>query len=363
MSFWMAWKMIWENKKRSLFSLAGVFMGISSIIMIFSLAEGGKELIKSDLSSLAENRIMIGGENLSVRDGKIIEDIPFVKYTFFPDAKRDIGELILTGYSKKSLLAMGYPSNLKNREILLEEKTSKKLYGDSDPFGKKIELGERKEKYIIKGVYREKNPLESASDKNTGISSLENLEKISGLKRFSKVIVSFYEGEDGEKLAPLIIDRLKNVHGGRGNYVLMENSGKYKKVEKIKITLNIFLAAIGLVALIMGGLGISNLMAAMVRERTPHIGIMRAMGAGKNFIMTTFLVEAACISVTGGIIGIIVGITGSKVIGKLIEVPPIFMGRHIVMTLVVSGLLGIAFGIYPAKKAADMDTVEALRAS
>ncbi|WP_321327952.1 FtsX-like permease family protein [uncultured Ilyobacter sp.] len=363
MCFWMAWKMIWENKKRSLFSLAGVFMGISSIIMIFSLAEGGKELIKSDLSSLAENRIMIGGENLSVRDGKIIEDIPFVKYAFFPDAKRDIGELILTGYSKKSLLAMGYPSNLKNREILLEENTSKKLYGGADPSGKDIELGDRKEKYIIRGVYKEKNPLESANDNETGITSLISLERMTGLNRFSKVVVSFYEEEDGEKLAPLIIDRLKKAHGGRGNYIIMENSGKYKKVEKIKNTLNIFLAAIGLVALIMGGLGISNLMAAMVRERTPHIGILRAMGAGKNFIMTTFLIEAASISVTGGIIGIMAGITGSKVIGKLIEVPPIFMGRHIVMTLVVSGLLGVAFGILPAKKAADMDTVEALRAS
>ena len=76
--------------------------------------------------------------------------------------------------------------------------------------------------------------------------------------------------------------------------------------------MNIFLAAIGAVALVMGGLGISNLMAAMVRERTPHIGILRAMGAGKNFIMTTFLIEAAFISITGGIIGIIVGIAGIK---------------------------------------------------
>ena len=283
MCFWMAWKMIWENKKRSLFSLCGVLMGISSIIVIFSLAEGGKDLIKSDLSSLAENRIMIGGENLSVRDGNLLEDIPFVKYAFFPDAKRDTGEIILTGYSKKSLLAMGYPSNLKDREILLEENTSKKLYGSADPSGKEIELGDRKEKYIIRGVYKEKNPLESANDRENGITSLISLERMTGLNRFSKVVVSFYEEEDGEKLAPLIIDRLKKAHGGRGNYIIMENSGKYKKVEKIKNTLNIFLAAIGLVALIMGGLGISNLMAAMVRERTPHIGILRAMGAGKNF--------------------------------------------------------------------------------
>ncbi|WP_320045954.1 FtsX-like permease family protein [uncultured Ilyobacter sp.] len=363
MSFWMAWKMIWENKRRSLFSLCGVLMGITSIIVIFSLAEGGKELIKNDLSSLAENRIMIGGENLSVRDGKLLEDIPFVKYAFFPEARLDTGELILTGYSKKSLLAMGYPSNLKDREILLEEKTSKKLYGDADPSGEKIELGERKERYIIRDVYREKNPLESANDRETGITSLTSLERMAGLKRFSRVVVSFYEGEDGEKLAPVVISRLKKVHGGRGNYIVMENSGKYKKIEKIKKTLNIFLAAIGLVALIMGGLGISNLMAAMVRERTPHIGILRAMGAGKNFIMTTFLIEAAFISITGGIIGIIAGITGAKVIGKIIEIPPIFMGKHIFMTFVISALLGIAFGILPAKKAADMDTVEALRSS
>ena len=361
MSFWIAWKMIWENKRRSLFSLCGVLMGITSIIVIFSLAEGGKELIKSDLSTLAENRIMIGGENLSARDGKLLEDIPFVKYAFFPDARTDTGKLILTGYSKKALVAMGYPSNLKDREILMEKKTSKKFFGDINPTGKEIELGDRGEKYIVRGVYKEKNPLESSAERETGIVSLESLERMSGLKRFSKVVVSFHDGEDGEKLAPMVISRLKKFHGGRVEYTLMENSGKYKKIEKIKKTLNIFLAAIGAVALVMGGLGISNLMAAMVRERTPHIGILRAMGAGKNFIMTTFLIEAAFISVTGGTIGIIAGIAGSKVIGKIIDIPPIFMGKHIFMTLIVSAFLGIAFGILPAKKAADMDTVEALR--
>jgi putative ABC transport system permease protein len=77
--------------------------------------------------------------------------------------------------------------------------------------------------------------------------------------------------------------------------------------------------------------------------------------------MTTFLIEAAFISITGGIIGIIAGIAGSKVIGKIIDIPPIFMGKHIFMTLIVSAFLGIAFGILPAKRAADMDTVEALR--
>ncbi len=361
MSFWMAWKMIWENKKRSLFSLCGVLMGISSIIVIFSLAEGGKKLIKSDLSTLAENRIMIGGENLSARDGKIIEDIPFVKYAFFPDARLDTGELILTGYSKKSLAAMGYPSNLKEREILLEEKASEKFFGDANPTGKEIELGDRKEKYIIRGVYKEKNPLESDVERKTGILSLESLERMTGIKRFTRVVVSFYDGEDGEKMAPLVISRLKKSHGGRGEYILTENSGKYKKIEKIKKTLNIFLAAIGLVALVMGGLGISNLMAAMVRERTPHIGILRAMGAGKNFIMAIFMAEASFISITGGILGIITGIGGSLALGRLIDIPPVFTGRHIFMTFTVSAMLGVAFGIYPAKKAAEMETVEALR--
>ena len=361
MSFWMAWKMIWENKRRSLFSLGGVLMGITSIIVIFSLAEGGKELIKSDLSMLAENRIMIGGENLSARDGKILEDIPFVKYAFFPEARTDTGKLILTGYSKKALVEMGYPSNLKDREILVEEKTAEKLLGDINATGQEIELGDRKEKYLIKGVYREKNPLESAGETEKGIISLAALERMTGVKRFSKVVVSFHKGEDGEKLAPVVISRLKKAHGGRGEYTLLENSGKYNKIEKIKKTLNIFLAAIGTVALVMGGLGISNLMAAMVRERTPHIGILRAMGAGKNFIMTAFLIEAAIISVTGGVLGILAGIAGSKVIGKIIEIPPIFMGRHIIMTLIVSAFLGVAFGILPAKRAADMDTVEALR--
>ena len=361
MSFWIAWKMIWENKRRSLFSLCGVLMGITSIIVIFSLAEGGKELIKSDLSTLAENRIMIGGENLAARDGEIIEDIPFVKYAFFPDARRDTGKLILTGYSKKSLTAMGYPSNLKKREILIEERAAKKFFGEANSTGKEIELGDRGEKYIIKGVYKEKNPLESSAERETGIVSLESLERMTGLKRFSKVVVSFHDGEDGEKLAPVVISRLKKAHGGRGEYTLMENSGKYKKIEKIKKTLNIFLAAIGTVALVMGGLGISNLMAAMVRERTPHIGILRAMGAGKGFIMTTFIIEAACISITGGITGILSGIAGAKIVGKIIEIPPVFMGKHIFMTFIVSALLGVAFGILPAKRAADMDTVEALR--
>jgi putative ABC transport system permease protein len=77
--------------------------------------------------------------------------------------------------------------------------------------------------------------------------------------------------------------------------------------------------------------------------------------------MQTFLIEATFVSITGGIVGIGVGIAGAKVIGKLIDIPPIFLGKHIIMTLVVSAVLGIAFGILPAKKAAGMDTVQALR--
>lgn len=354
MSFWMAWKMIWENKKRTAFSLIGVLMGISSIIMIFSLAEGGKKVIKNDLSALAENRIIIGGENISLQDVKTVEAIPFVRYIYLPEARTDIDGLILTGYSQKTLLKMGY--HLKDREIILENGTAEKILGSIREAGREMKIG--RERFMIKGEYEDKNPINSGE---RGIVTLSTLEMITGKRKFSKMMVAFPEGEEADNLAPVVIDRLKKAHRNRGNYIVLENSGRYKQMEKIKKTLNIFLASIGTVALVMGGLGISNFMAAMVRERTPHIGILRAMGAGKDFIMETFLIEATVISLAGGLVGIGTGIGGSVAVGRWIEIPPIFMGKHIAMTLVVSALLGIAFGILPAKRAAEMESIEALR--
>lgn len=349
--------MLLGNSKRAIFPLLGVIGGITALIMSFSLGAGGEKIISTNLSAIGSNRIMIGGQEMSARDMQIIENYPFVEYTLFPGARENSGNNIFIGYSQKALMALGL-RNLGDREVILD----KNQFPDKQP-GDRVdlvtEMGTRS--FIVAGIYEEQNPFELMKQGNRIIVSQGYFERLFGRYRYNELIVSFDKGEDAEDLIPLLLRKFNEDRRSYGQVRLLETPEVYKRIVKIQKIVRNTLGILSFISLCIGGFGIMNLIAGGVRARTGHIGILRAMGMSKKDIIKIFLAEGIIISIIGSFLGVIIGIIGAVMSGKLIMIPPEFNILQILLALIVSLVFGIVMGVYPAKKAGDISITDALR--
>lgn len=357
MVFWFAYKMLLGNTRRAIFPFLGVVGGITALIMSFSLGAGGEKLISTNLSAIGSNRIMIGGQEMGERDMKIIENYPFVEYTLFPGARANSGNNIFIGYSQKALLELGF-RNLGDREVILD----KNQFPDKQP-GDRVDLvtdsGMRS--FIVADIYEEQNPFELMKQGNRIIVSQGYFERLFGKYRYNELIVSFDKDESAEDLIPVLLKRFNEDRRSYGQVKLLETPEVYKRIVKIQKMVKNTLGILSFISLCIGGFGIMNLIAGGVRARTGHIGILRAMGMSRENIVKIFLAEGVIISIIGSLSGVIIGVVGAIISGKLIMIPPVFNVLQILFALIISLVFGIGMGVYPAKKAGDIAITDALR--
>jgi putative ABC transport system permease protein len=179
--------------------------------------------------------------------------------------------------------------------------------------------------------------------------------------QLDKIIVQVKESSQIPSTTAIIQRMLTRRHSGNEDYEIKVPEALLKQEQRTKDIFNIVLGAIASISLIVGGIGIMNIMLASVVERTKEIGIRMAMGATKKDIILQFLTEATIISLTGGIIGIILGIALSKLITQFTGIQTIVTLISIAISFGVSVAVGITFGYMPAKKASDQDPVTSLR--
>ncbi len=194
---------------------------------------------------------------------------------------------------------------------------------------------------------------ESSYTRTAGAHMLEKVE-------LHKIIVEVDAMENVESTATAIRTMLKRFHK-KNDYEMSVPLALLRQAEASKRTFNIVLGSIAGISLLVGGIGIMNIMLASVTERTREIGIRRAIGAKRGQIVMQFLVETVVLSATGGLIGILVGISIPWVITRLTEMPTIVPLYSVVLSLGISMSVGIIFGLYPAIRASRLDPIEALR--
>ena len=153
----------------------------------------------------------------------------------------------------------------------------------------------------------------------------------------------------------------KSITSNEDYYRVTSQQAMLETLSSVTDTLSIVLAGIVAISLVVGGIGIMNIMIVSVTERTREIGIRKAIGARKINILIQFLIESLIITLLGGITGIIIGCLGITIIGKLDLVPAVYSIKWILISLIVSLLIGVVFGLFPAYKAAKMDPIKALR--
>lgn len=393
----MAIDSIVSNKMRSFLTMLGIIIGISSVISIVSLGVGGQNTITGEFEKIGVATVKINvkaseaekSDYITYSDvAQLKEKISYIKYASPITYQRGIANS-----ERKSKTAMVYGTNedmlyIDNLELLygrfinsieyeerravavIDETAAKSFFGTSDVVGETINVGPNTstKKATIIGVTKSQfGMFENMMDEEMPVivympaTYLDIL--FSSQSRIGELYIMADEKDNAETAGVLAQNMLINRHGNRDRDVYKAES-LMKQIDQINTVLGIFtafIAAVAAISLIVGGVGVMNIMLVSVTERTREIGIRKAIGAKTSNIMFQFLTESVIISCIGGIIGLILGVSGAYLLGQLAGITPSISPQIVIISIAFSSAVGIFFGIYPARKAAKLDPIEALR--
>ncbi|MBU3194585.1 ABC transporter permease [Clostridium algidicarnis] len=395
-NFKMALDSIKANKLRSFLTMLGIIIGISSVITILALGRGGKNSIVGEFEKIgaATINIKVNTQKAESSDYFNLEDIRQIKekvelIKYITPVSQKQGVIRSEDKSKVSIISGGnedlnYIQNLEiiygrfftEKEanegkpvVVIDEVGAKSLFGYADVIGKTVVMGQKTspKKVTIIGVYKSTGFSYGGVDENIPAFTIVPIAVLKDLFPNDFVIDSMMiaskDQDKGEEAATKAINILEIRHNNRGRD-LYKGENILKQLDQINKVVDIFTAFIGAVAaisLLVGGIGVMNIMLVSVTERTREIGIRKAIGATTNTILLQFLAEAIIISLLGGVIGMILGIGAAYIIGSFVNITPILSLQSILGVILFSSAVGIFFGIYPARKAAKLDPIEALR--
>jgi putative ABC transport system permease protein len=395
----IAVRALMRNKSRSILTMLGVVIGIASVIAMVSLGQSSTLSVKEQLSSMGSNMIMImparqmrGGvdlgkgntQSLDAKDLKSLrENTRYVK-NISPSVSTS-GQLVYGTNNHSGSLQGVAPSIIDIRKYELEsgimfsdddvKKYSKVcVIGQTvvdnlftkgeDPVGKSIRFGSIPMKVI--GVLKSKGENQMGQDQDDIVLAPYTTvqKRFLGITHYNMFFASATSEDESELAATEITYILRSNHkiatGSDDDFEIRTQEELLTTISSVTKLLTVLLAAIAAISLVVGGIGIMNIMYVTVTERTKEIGLRMAIGAQNRDIMFQFLSESIILSLIGGIIGIIFGLILSFVASKLLGWPYVVSNSAIILSFLVCAATGIFFGWYPAKKAANLDPIVAL---
>ena len=396
-SFLMAWASLIANKMRSILTMLGIIIGVAAVIALVSIGNGVKQDIQNSISSLGSNLLMVmpgaprtpgvrpsagSMKSLKVSDYEAISKLDGVKaaspmtngaYVVIYQNKNwttsvsgvSYNYLDVNNWSMKSGRFLS-EKNVQNRErvAVVGKTVVKNLFGDEDPVGAEIRV--KNIPFRIIGVLNSKGSGAMGNDQDDMviIPYTTAMERVEGVDYLRMIYVVGKDENGIDRLQSDIENLLRVRHGIKDtnldDFNIQNMNSIMETMEETTGTLTLFLGAVAAISLVVGGIGIMNIMLVSVTERTREIGIRKALGATYSVIVTQFLIEAVVISLMGGIIGIILGIGSSKLIGMASGMSTVISIPTIGMSFAFSMAIGLIFGIYPARKAAKLNPIDAL---
>jgi putative ABC transport system permease protein len=397
--FKVAFKSIARNKMRSLLTMLGIIIGVGSVITLVALGQGSQKDIEGQVASLGTNLLMVhssssrsggvrggagSGSSLQLSDVTALRRNAKFLAAVSPEVRIQSQVVAGAGNWNTSIYG-GDPEYLEIRNYqiaggrafsarelasrakvaLIGQTVARELFPGQDPIGARIRI--RNVPFRVIGLLASKGQSAMGSDQDDVILAPTStvLYRLGDGRTLRALVASAVSPEQMEAAKQELTQLLREAHrlpeGADDDFHLFDQTEINQMATRVTGTLTLLLSAIAGVSLLVGGIGIMNIMLVSVTERTREIGIRLSIGARPRDILAQFLVEAASLSLLGGIIGVAVGLGGAFVGGQLLGISLVVNPAIVVTAVLFTAAVGIFFGFYPARKAANLNPIDALR--
>jgi putative ABC transport system permease protein len=386
------------NTLRSLLTMLGIVMGVFSIITIMALGSATENYMNAQFEKIGANTISITYKKMNVdkKDWLTLKDMDYIKEAA-PEIKNIATNIqksgsLRIGDETKDAIVLGISSQFKNfaliemkygrfinefdvskraKTVIVDELFVKKFFEEGqDVTGETITLKTSSGSNIslkIAGVMSSGDNMFEGMLESDMIPAIVYM-PITTVQQFypnseklSQIDVTLVEKDKLRDVGKRIVSYLESKHGREGIYLAQNSADIQKAFSDVLGVVSSILLVIAVITLIVGGIGIVNILLVSVTERIREIGIRKALGAQKKDIVLQFITESIIMTGISGLIGILLGVISGGIISALIKIPPVVDLKVITLAFLGSVALGLIFGVYPAKRAADLDPIESLR--
>ncbi|WP_368997093.1 ABC transporter permease [Caldifermentibacillus hisashii] len=395
-SFKLALSSIWKHKVRSILTMLGVIIGIAAVIIIVAIGQGAKTKMTEELFATEENAVDLWYEPIPVEgqdesemsweepvltseDVEVLSKVPGVKAVIAtnqgwgPMVYEDKqGEMQITGVGPEFFTARniqvveGRPINSRdtdglNRVIMVDTKAREKFFKNkADIIGEIVDVNGNP--YKVVGVYESPIPEQYRSEDGEMLMPRTVISMMFGNREIEQLAVVASDPEkisETGRLAAETLTKAKKLEDGQ--YNINDFSDYEKEVDTVINLMTLFIGSIAGISLLVGGIGVMNIMLVSVTERTREIGLRKAIGATRGRILLQFLIESMTLTSIGGLVGIGLAIIGAMMVSKWSPITATVSPIVIIIGVGFSAFIGIIFGILPANKASKLSPIDALR--